>query len=362
VSTRLGAARALTWLTVVGLGLAGIFAGVACVDLFHSTDFPACDPNSSPNGCSDDGPPGTDGTQGIDFCAWDSATARAQAERACAWLGACAGPLDASRFGECVLRAQFAFDCAANPSYRPAGASKVFWQELAKAKDCKEVVTAAYGSSQPLACNLDVAGTYTGCTNGRAVECTGAPTPTAVNPCILTGHTCPKGAVATITSSCTGWTDTQNCQGDSLRCTGTRVVDCTTTNFDDGIDCALFNEGQSACDPAATACMPLGGDACTGSTLECSGDIVTLCVAGHSATLDCAAFGLTCKAAGAKPYDLLSACVAKTGTTPCVSDSCSGNTLKSCAHGVTVSVDCRTEGLGACHMASDGKAGACRAP
>ena len=123
-----------------------------------------------------------------DFCAWSTETARTNASRACAWLGACAGPVGDNAFGPCVVRALLAYDCAANPDRRlRPGPAHDLWDHLWRASSCADVLGALFpprtivscaassstyaacaGETTLVSCNVDDAGSTTARPASRA--------------------------------------------------------------------------------------------------------------------------------------------------------------------------------------------------
>lgn len=360
---------------------------LACVDLFHATDFetlctasptdPACDAATDAAAKPDvDGSEAADGAPAHpDFCAWNTAEARKQALRACAWLGACEGPLGESVFGPCVVRAQLAFDCTANPALRPRGEVDAFWGCLSTVascgdvdrcvfpggvQDCNEVLT---GSSS--ACGGDATGTGPVAANKRTrVECSGPKgRAVGVEPCVMLGKTCSKENDSTATCSGTAGFDctTSQCSSSSaVNCTlaGTRTIDrgLDCSGYGDG-DCVLTTTGSPSCAPsdAATRCTDEAPPACDGTD-------VTTCIANRETRVHCNLLGLPCDVSEpVEPSDPSAACVDRSGITCAGSDACEGLLLVSCGRGARFSVNCQKVGLGACKVAANGRA-ACGAP
>ncbi len=353
---------------------------VACVDLFHSTDFttlcesaaaqgnPACGSNT--NTTSDAAAPSEAADAGRtrpDFCLWTAEQARTEASRACAWLGACEGPLGESAFGPCVVRAQLAFNCNAAPSLRPTGAANALWGCLATVATCGEVDRCVFpGGVQPC---IAVAGTSSACgdVGGNVavrLECSGpAGRAAGVEPCILSGKTC--SAENASTATCSG---AKGFICGASECSGTSAVDCTAAGirtFDRGIDCANFGggvclraDGGSVCAPSPTAptCATESGPTCDDAG-------ATTCSNSRESRVNCNAIGLPCDVTKPiAPYDLSAACVNRTAGACNVADACLSETqLKSCGRGGTFTVDCIALGLGKCKLGSSGRA-SCTAP
>ncbi|MBX3188474.1 MAG: hypothetical protein KF819_15775 [Labilithrix sp.] len=347
------------------LVLAPLFAllGAACVDLFHGTEFETLCVRS-PEACAvDGGAPGADAGEPRpprpDFCKWTTLEAEEQAKRACAWLGACEGPLGASTFGSCTIAAQLAFDCVANPTLRPAGNVDAFWACMATVRSCAEVDECVFpGGAQPC---TGAAGPFTRCgTAGNEhvrLACS-SPTearPVGVEPCLIVGKTCVNEDEGS-TANCAGGLGLGNCT--ATKCVGTKAVACNLSgakSFDDGIDCAGY--GARECDDRSGGgprCVPgPEAKACPASeppTATCDGGKVTSCVASKQIVVDCQRLGLGCDVTIPPPsYDPGQACV-KGGATPCVEpdDSCSETMLRSCGRGARKSVDCASLGFSTC--------------
>ncbi|HEY2517198.1 MAG TPA: hypothetical protein VGI39_40275 [Polyangiaceae bacterium] len=333
------------------LGLALLLGG--CGDLFHSTDFPdlcqtdaaACT-QSEPGSVLDGGAPFP-----ADFCAWDSATARAHALHACAWLGACAGPGGKNAFGTCMVEALLAYDCAANPGRPVLGAAHASWDHLWRASTCADVLAAVEPGTPRAACgassfdylacapspNTD---TLLGCTAGDG----GAP---SVIDCAASGQTCvSSGAGASCAGSAAACASAMG-----TFCDGTHLHDCqaggdSSGPTDVGVDCASFGAGSCA----SGACLAAGDAGCAASSLvTCEGDVAVGCPSGIAERIDCAqVLGGTASCdpnAPGRAWDVARACSAGA----CPADSCGGG-LKSCARGVPVGVDCAAMGLGACTL------------
>lgn len=365
--------------TVTSLGLVAL--GVACVDLFHSTDFETLctkSPDDPLCGAVDGAVAKPDvvvdaadaGRPHPSFCAWTSAEAQTQAVRACAWLGACGRPLGESLFGECVIRTQLAFDCTANPSLRPRLASDDFWSCLATVESCVDVDRCVLpGGAQ--GCR-EVNGTSTACgTQGNEatrLECAGpAGRAHGIDPCAMVNRRCALPDDAGSVARCTG-VQGFDCSTDLGTCKGTSALDCKpfgTLSYDQGMDCAGLGAGKCVQGDAGASCAPLAtaSTACTqdGRPL-CDGKTATMCVGGQEVRIDCTQLGLLCDAADASTVDPSGACV-KTGTGSCTdSDVCpTPNKLRSCGRGGTYEVDCASVGLGKCVIDTAGH-GACSPP
>ena len=367
--------------------MAFVACGMACVDLFHSTDFDTlCDVSPSDPRCGTDAAGGPDVVSEPaadapkrphpDFCSWNTlAKVESEAKRACALLGACEGPLGESVFGQCVVRAELAFSCDANPTLRPAGPTDDFWSCLATATKCAEVDRCVFPTGIDVCGTVD-GGNFTSCGNGNVSNQLKCAIPqggraVAVEPCAMRGKTCSTVAVIngiSAASSCTGTVSGFSAGAVACvasGCEGTVAKNCKASagvTIDDGFDCA----SQSAkCTIVASvpACESTNAPACTpDSPPACVGAKVTACVKGHELVVDCSVLGLDCdvaKLADADLYDLTAACTL--AAPECTNEeACQGATLRSCGRGKMYEVDCVSVGLGTCdRIAANGKV-ACR--
>lgn len=347
----------------------------ACVDLFHSTDFETLHDAGGDAGdvaapdAAPDGPKPL-----VDFCQWSPAEARANATRACAWLGACGGPLRESVLGSCMVHALYAYDCSFNPVMRPNGATRALWSCLIDVKSCAEVDACIYGGAPPT-CAAVASGSFTKCAPAAAgevlVECGNreAGPPRGVEPCAFTGRAC--ATIDDSTSFCAGTAKTSCANG--AACNGTSAVDCSIDAgalVDRGVDCAAFGAGTCAADDAGTvACAPLAdAGACEGgAAVTCAGDggtIATSCVGGRAIEIDCAKLGVPCDVSNGVPaYEVLLACDERADAGRCnVADTCTGGKLRSCARGLAFEADCASLGLGACESIGGGAVARCAPP
>jgi hypothetical protein len=368
--------------TVTSLGLVAL--GVACVDLFHSTDFETLctkSPDDPLCGAVDGAVPEADVMVGDaadaarphpDFCAWTSPEARTQAARACAWLGACERPLGESLFGACVVRAQLAYDCTANPSLRPRLASDDFWSCLATVQSCGDVDRCVFPKGVQ-GCIEVATGSSTACgTQGNEavrLECAGpAGRAHGIEPCAMVNRSCTLlDPDASSVARCTG-VQGFDCSTDLGTCKGTSALDCKpfgTLFVDQGVDCSGIGAGTCVMGDAGPTCAPLATapSTCTKDARpRCDGKTVSTCIGGQEIRIGCTELGLLCDATGVSTVDPSAACV-KTGTGSCIdSDVCpTATTLRSCGRGGTYEVDCASVGLGKCLIDSAGH-GACSPP
>lgn len=335
---------------------AALFCVAACVDLFHSTEFETlCMVEAG--ACIDAGGLAADAAAAppLDFCDWSGAEARAHAERACAWLGACHGALQQSSFGKCMIRALAAYDCALNPSLRPQGQTRALWSCLAHVTSCSEVGACVFGTVPT--CRLESStGTFTTCTADgfTVVECgPGLRPPVAVEPCLLEGRRCT--AVNESTALCAG--DLRLACSGNARCEGTHAIECKSTS-DMGIDCAAFGAARCVKDDAGVACAPVeGAPTCAeSSTIRCDGSVARRCVGGQEIAIDCARMSQPCSASMPNAIDPLSACTNLDAGTRCAGgDECSGDVLRSCEQGKMFELSCSKVGLGGCVKSPPGR-------
>ena len=359
---------------------AGAASVAACVDLFHSTDFPtlcdhdaaACASGTDARTVDAEDVDASEPAQPIDLCAATSSEARRRAEHACGYLGACLGPHEDTRFGACMTRALAAYDCAFNPSLRPRGATAVLWDCLSKASTCEAVTLCVFGTPAPpceaasglySACNLepDELGGFDA--GSVVVACYDSTVSVGMNPCELRGRTCAR--LDESKSLCTGARGTA-CTG-GARCDGTFAVKCRSAagiNADEGMNCARFGDGRCILDDAGAACAPASpAPSCKGTAeVVCSdAGIARSCVGGESVTIDCTAIDQGCNAAGVSPTDPIEACRVVDAGAACTEteDECDGGTLVSCSRGSRYTLRCTdVTGLGACTKTA-GRRAAC---
>jgi hypothetical protein len=386
--------------TTLGAGL------VACFDLFHSTGdvLTACQRDAQTPGCQEEaGVTADTGTDaGTDFCAWTETEARANAESACAWLGACENPLGRNEFGSCMFAALLAYDCHANPDHAVKGKARGLWDCLWQARTCGAVDACVFPQGRP------------GCGGGPFVTCAtqgGVPpnadvrvecyydggAPSGEN-CALWGQTCGGDLSDGV---CAGTADAAAIDCTFQGCIDSMLHWCSDGGIDVGIDCA--SNGDQACGgfPTATtaqpalwvACLPQSeAGACTpDASAQCVNGVAVSCPAGRIESVDCNA--LLQSAHGCTPgplapiFDWTSPCsvtadlgggagdagdagdaanagdagdagvgadagsTADGGDASACSESCTGpTTLNGCYRGASFPLDCTKVGLGACHI------------
>lgn len=366
-------ARVFAWFAAA----TGIAAGAACVDLFHSTDFPtACADDASIPGCTpapsgdaasdaEAGPPPTN------FCSWSQATAEINARHACAWLSACMGPLGDNAFGECMFNARLAYDCTANPNrrLRQGLPMHAYWDCLWQATTCDAVKRCVLPSGDE---NCKDPFKFTACgIIGRntpvRVQCEGTGLPTMAASCLATGQTCIRPDLNR--SRCAS-----NEQCKATACNGTVLETCVDSGVV-GVDCAYFGEGKcvDVGGGSSPSCQPLGATkSCTPTpALTCSGGVVTGCPTGFEERVDCKVLtGGGCNGnVPGRPDDIARACTgpgpdAGGDGGPC-KESCADGLVHSCAHGTEYKVKCSDVGLGPCTVrptVQDGDRATCTPP
>lgn len=374
MARRIAAVSILTAASAVGLA-------VACVDLFHSTDFktlctekpddPQCGGSGTPDGGSD---AGTDAPAKppIDLCSLTSPQVKERAIKACALLGACGGSIEPDAFSQCVPRAMFAMDCAANPYLRPLGDNLRLWQCLAEAATCKDIDTCVFrGSRQD--CK---SAPFTSCSDpsvsGGTVRIDCASPASADNtrfePCLAFSQRCTR--VGDSDGYCTGGLGNA-CS--VTGCSGTNAAVCDGIT-DNGIDCAGLGGGTCYFDiaaggpactpgPGARSC-PVDGGALT-AIVNCdeSNGVALACVDGKEVAIDCRRLGLACDpAVNALPHDPFAKCVTDALVAQRCNetvDTCDGDNLRGCSKGGERYIaSCTSLGLGKC---AETDAGAVRA-
>jgi hypothetical protein len=375
--------RVLSTFALAGLASIAPIAAVACVDLFHSTDFETLQPEAGgPDVVSTADVVDAPVKPLVDFCKWTPTEAKAAATRACAWLGSCGGVIDDTVFGPCMMHALWAYDCDLNPGLRPNGATYALWSCLSDVKSCGEV-DACIRPGPQAECPAIASGSFTQCANAGAaelrVECANreAGPPSRVEPCAMQGRTCIS--IDDSTSKCGGPTKKTCAKGRT--CTGTAAVDCDfhggSVFVDLGLDCAAFGAGSCVseepggdagtvvgCAPLATA--PACSDA--GIAVACDEDIdgvARSCVGGRAISIDCRKLGAGCDVAKNVPaYQPWKACTVSTadGGACFTADECIGGKMKSCAQGITFEADCVALGLGPCEKVNNGVLARCKPP
>jgi hypothetical protein len=348
-------------------------AGAACVDLFHSTDFETLcskdppDPSCS-DGASPDGSAGSDAAADAgghpDFCAWTGDEAQQHAARACAWLGACEGPIDSTRFGPCVAAARLAYDCTANRARRPLGEVDALWGCLATVDSCAAVDACVFPGGVPV-CDAVSSGSFTTCAGDVRVECSRSTQgrPTAVEPCAASSRVCTKRNDGF--AQCTG-EERDHCSGLD-RCVGTALVTCGTggdSAIDLGYDCAGYGGGACRAVGASNTPVCVPGDAegscgaqSTAGVVQCDDDLARTCVGEQDESVGCGALGSKCVVDAGTPAFPERACAQPvTGLACSGDDRCTGDKLTSCAGPVTHVLSCASVGLGSCVALANGYA------
>jgi hypothetical protein len=353
-----------------------VVVAAGCIDLFHSTDFSTpCDLDATATGCQGDeahpgdernpgdggNPEASDGGGGdgsaaedagpTDFCAWEAGTSYATAHRACAWLGACAGPYGNNEFGTCIDYALRAYHCELNPSMPVLGATHAYWDCLQKARSCRDV------KSCVLTVNCPPGGSpFVICSGATRMSCPAGQQPgpaLGAENCVAVGQTCrDNGGSPECSAANDGECHPLGCASPTL------LRDCNGSQ-DRGVNCSLYG-GGSCKDGGLAACEPSDrAPSCTVSgTATCNTGTVTACFTGREQRLDCRALmedAGTCDLAATSTqplWDLSRYCVPNTagGCT----ESCSGPIGSACHRGKAVTLDCPAFGLGPCEMVSYG--------
>ncbi|MGA2451836.1 MAG: hypothetical protein ABTD50_24565 [Polyangiaceae bacterium] len=345
--------------TLLGAGAA------ACIDIFHSTDGlrSACEIDPSTFGC------------GAGLC-MPRAEAQAVATRACAWLGACEGPIGRNAFGDCAVEARLAYDCAANPNHPIKGQAGQLWACLAQAGSCADVddcilptgfpgcaeigngCAGAEDGGLPSTVRIECAETPMSDAGGYEIV-DGAPRRTAyAEDCALFGQIC---SIVGGEAICTGGAGADGCSGVAEGCPekgSNALVWCGANGIDLGLDCT--SNGAQECNGYPTsaqaqwvACVPEGDTSCPSPslTVQCDGGVATSCPTGVAETIDCTALlgvaGACVSGALDPPFDWTSPC--RVTVPQCSTDGCddAGNLL-GCMRGATITVDCQELGLGPC--------------
>ncbi len=344
---------------------------VACIDLFHGTDFEsACDVDAAACEAVDANmidvaiPPvqdaGSDGP--TDFCLWNGATAAVNAAHACTWLGACEGAFGDNAFGPCMVHAVLAYDCNANPN-RPlvvGSAAHAYWDCLARTTSCTDVDRCLQPTGKHAICADDDAG-YIACDpeEGALVACAAnlanGSAPTGLESCVALGQTCS----ATGAAACGGTGTCTAANAGTVTCDpSTKALrDCDPDggSIDYGIDCTSTGSGK--CGTSGTACGAIADSGCLVTTdVLCTNDgHATGCPSGAPEDVNCNAVlgqpsgtSSTCDPnAPGRAWDVSRACsvgpsCAQSG------DSCSGTVLSTCTRGAPLVYDCKSQGFTSC--------------
>ncbi len=330
--------------------------GVACVDLFHSTDFKTiCDLQPDTNGCPNaDAGPDTDAAidAGDPLCTDDSAKAQEDAKRVCAFDGACNGTTKDHGYGLCLFEALRAFDCQADPGQAPRGNREAYWRCMKKANSCADY----------RAC----AGNTTLCSGGSE-QC--APNGVTAQRCI-SGGSFQQANCAAQGKVCTNVDGPALCVGPAGGCANPGCVADSVTGCsagkDVGYNCESFGTGTCTLGSGVATCNPLGSATCAASTkITRRGTVLTACPTGVQQTVDC---GRLLQAASTDsdfrsldvPGDLSSAC-RHTGFPQCA-PSCNGKVFTACFHDTPQTVDCGAQKLGACILDADTNEPRCLPP
>ena len=353
---------------VLTTGFVGAIWG--CGDLLHSTDFTS-DKTDTIN------------TAPVNFCQWSLGEAQEHAVHACTMLLSCQNGLSAdapNALGECIKRANLAYNCNVAPNRPVNGDTRKLWDCLWRAKSCvapdptKENDVAscmknADGNPPPALCG-EKAG-FVRCDGPLRTECRTANAPGNFDPCVASGRTCVSTGDKT---SCAG---SSNPACTKTGCEGTKLHWCVDGGppQDHGVDCADF--GAGVCDdpgdggnptcrlsppplPDAGPAAPdaSAGPACTPTPkVQCEQNVAIGCPSGIQERVDCGLLGLPCTTTeGGDAFDVARACGSPAAT---CTDSCVGTKLHVCLRGGRdeLEIDCKAHGLKDCvkQVTSDGK-------
>lgn len=333
---------------------AAALALVACVDIFHSTDDFRSRCEETPAACQPDAMVPI--FRPSSPCALSPSEAKLQAERTCAWLGACESPIGSQQFSACVTRALRVFNCSIEPGQLAKGKTLDIWSCLTTVTDCDDVRRCLIGdrtevcleSSTYLNCSRTSPGVRIGCRDKLI----------AFEDCAAWGQTC-VAHEGRNDAECGGSTSESACTEGCIGGIALRAcVSNGASTRDEGFDCSLRGDGRcenGGCTGPGVACSE-------GASVTCTYDEASLCFAGHQQTIQCGALGMKCQeGALARAWDPASACV---GQSACTGDRCSGATLTSCSSAVERSVNCAAVSLGNCEIVTtvEGPRAACQKP
>jgi hypothetical protein len=289
-------------------------------------------------------------------CGLSPSEATLQAERACAWLGACESPIGSQQFAACVTLALRVFNCSIEPGQLAKGKALDIWSCLTTVTGCADVRRCLIGertevcleASAYLNCSKSSPGVRVGCRDNLI----------AFENCAAWGQTCVAHS-GRDDAQCGGSTSEASCNDGCIGASSLRgCVSRGASARDEGFDCSLRGDGR--CENGA--CVGPGAACSEAATVTCTYDNASLCFAGRWQTIACGALGMKClEGALPRAWDPSSACV---GRSTCTGDRCSGATLISCSSAVERSVNCAAVGLGNCEVVTtvEGLRAACRAP
>jgi len=144
-------------------------------------------------------------------------------------------------------------------------------------------------------------------------------------------------------------------EADPARCSasGTHVLRCEKGKLA-SLDCAAFGL-TCATTPGGVAACATGGAPCTGAGKRCEGTVAVGCVNGHEVRVDCGSAGLACTASDGGAS--VGACVAAASPSACDPDAkekCSGASIDYCFAGKSRSYFCKALGFGRCEAGASG--------
>lgn len=336
-------------LIVVALPLVGL----ACVDLFHDTDFAfvadASSESASAVEAATDAPIADVDATPPDFCAITMDEARPIAHRACALLAACMTPLGTNAVGECLEHALPIVGCQGAPDLAARGPILRYYQCLATARTCDDVRRCVLGDAGTPSCGNNVP--FTQCQGDVRLDCRKTGQTAGAESCAATGRVCVRdGTVA----RCMGSPTLGGCT--KTTCEGATLQICDDAGRDEGFSCSSFGKGNCGGTIKGTpACASTNPTTCTPtSKIACSGRVAVGCATGHEERIDCQGlFGTSCTPVTAEVdpeigWDVSRACEVKADAGRCSRDSCSGATLYACVHGNATPLDCTALMGGTC--------------
>lgn len=332
--------------SIAGAAALGVVLA-ACGDLFHGTDDikNLCELEAGVEGCGVDAATVDTGAEtaapdaGFALCLTNSAGAKARAETACKWLGACETPIGRNRFATCMVDALSTYDCNITPNRKPNGKPADYWKCLAQVDSCAKVDACVFTTGHNLCPDGGVLST---CDPGRSPGvrnvCNGSNILRG-EACFATGRSCADGI-----GLCLGESSGGSC---TTGCFGKQLHDCDDAGVNVGVDCNVFGAQACVSSGSILGCKAQNGNPCTATTaVTCtSGGIATGCPSGVEETVQCRSLtGQTACDPGAPGplWDVSRVCFNTGLSLPCspTPDSCAGNQLSSCIGGVTYTTTC----------------------
>lgn len=326
--------------------IAPTLGAIACVDLFHDTNFATlCDERPSAEGCpaaeagdTADANPASDAETRT--CISSRIEAEQQASRLCASESACGVWRGRGGLGTCMFHTLRVLACDAETA-SPRDARAALTACRRDATSC-EAVRACLGITSSPCSPI----TRSSCAGRTAVKC-GSDGP-EVTPCAALGNACV--AQADGTSAACGVAEGMPCSPSGESCEGTTARTCTTTGVSYTLECKDFGAGRCA----DRRCVPNDAPACASDTPDrCDGEVATRCRRGLQERIDCAAYGLRCVAGITRQSqaDLSELCGSLAVN---CTESCDGSVAVSCFRNHAYRVDCAAAGLGPCQQSAGG--------